>query len=309
MSAGFRSRARRLAGVALALGTVSLGAQQVFRTGTDVVLLNVTVLDGTGRLVSGLNREDFQVFEDGLPQTVTNFSRDPRPIALSLVIDSSTSMEERMSIAQQAAIGFVKRLTPRDVAQIMDFDSQAIELQPFTNDTSALETAILRTSAGGSTSLYNAVYVALSALREIRAETAADIRRQAIVLLSDGEDTSSVLKYEDVLALAKRSEVIVYPIGLRSRSEKPTEGWNEAEFFLRSLAQETGGRLYPVDDAKQLETIYGQIADELANQYTLGYTSTNTKQDGAWRRITLKMTTPNATARTKSGYFGPKAPR
>ena len=295
----------------LVLATVAVTAtptaQQVFRSGTDVVLLNVTVLDEKGRLVGGLEREEFRVLEDGAPQTITNFVREPRPIALSLVIDSSTSMEERMATAQQAAIGFVRRLNPRDIAQVIDFDSQAIELQPFTSDAEALERAIKRTSAGGSTSLYNAVYVALNALRDVRPETQADIRRQAIVLLSDGEDTTSLKTSEDVLDFAKRSEVIIYSIGLRSRTDTPTRGWNEAEFVLRSLAQDTGGRLYPVNDAAQLESIYAQIAEELANQYTLGYTSTNTRQNGAWRRIAVQMMRPGLSARTKSGYYAPKS--
>jgi Ca-activated chloride channel family protein len=302
---------RRLSPVAALLAalaaTAAVGAQQVFRSGTDVVLLNVTVVDEHNRLVGGLDRDAFQVFEDGVPQTITNFAREPRPIALSLVIDSSTSMEERMATAQQAAIGFVQRLNERDIAQVIDFDSQAIELQPFTSDGEALQRAIKRTSPGGSTSLYNAVYVALTALRNVRPETQADIRRQAIVLLSDGEDTTSLKTSEDVLDLAKRSEVIIYPIGLRSRTDTPTRGWNEAAFVLRSLAQETGGRMYPVNDAAQLDSIYSQIAEELANQYTLGYTSTNTRQNGAWRRINVQTTRPGTIARTKSGYYGPKS--
>jgi Ca-activated chloride channel family protein len=292
------------------LGGVSLVAQtQVFRGGTDVVLLNVTVLDGAGHNVSGLTVNDFQVFEDGILQQVSNFSREPRPIALSLVIDSSTSMEQRMATAQQAAIGFVRRLTARDVAQVIDFDSQPIVLQPFTNDAAALEKAIQRTSAGGSTSLYNAVYIALSELRQVRAETAADIRRQAIVLLSDGDDTSSLKTAEEVVDLAKRTDTLVYAISLRDKEERARGQWSEADFVLRSLAQETGARAYFVNDVTELEAIYVQIADELANQYTLGYTSTNTKRDGAWRRIVVKTTRPGQAARTRTGYFGPKASR
>jgi Ca-activated chloride channel family protein len=302
---------RRFGGLLAAAlaATTTLVAQQVFRSGTDVVLLNVTVLDENGRLVGGLEREEFKVFEDGVAQTITNFSREPRPIALSLVIDSSTSMEERMSTAQQAAIGFVKRIGARDIAQVIDFDSSAIELQPFTSDHDALERAIKRTAAGGSTSLYNAVYIALSALRDVRPETQADIRRQAIVLLSDGEDTSSLKTADDIIDFAKRSEVIIYPIALRSRTDTPTRGWNQAEFVLRSLAQETGGKLYPVNDVAQLEGIYQQIAEELANQYTLGYSSTNNRTNGAWRRIIVQTTRTSTAVRTKSGYYGPKAPR
>lgn len=297
----------------IAIGATALvagaAAQQIFRTGTDVVLLSITAADGAGRLLPGLDRADFQVYEDGVLQDISNFSRDPQPIALSLVLDTSTSMELKISVVQEAASGFVRRLSPRDAAQIIDFDSQAKILQTFTGDHDALERAVRHTQAGGSTSLYNAIYTAISELKRSRATTAEEVRRQAIVLLSDGEDTSSIVPYEDVLDLAKRSEVILYAIGLRERDSPASRGWNEAEFVLRSMAQETGGRVYFVSDIKQLSGLYEQIADELANQYTIGYTSKNPKRDGAWRRIVVKVAREGATARTKSGYFGPTGPR
>ena len=282
-------------------------ARQVFKAGTDLVLLNVTVADAAGHLVTGLNQEDFQVYEDGVLQTVTNFSRDPLPIALSIALDTSTSMERKLPVAQEAAAGFVRRLTPKDVAQIIDFDSQAQILQPFTNDKASLEQAIRRTQAGGSTSLYNALYTALSELKGVRGPQTGEVRRQAIVALSDGEDTSSLVTFDDVLDLAKRSEVGVYAIGLREKGDPAMQGkWNEADYILKTLAQETGGRPFFVDDVSQLPAIYSQIADELANQYSVGYVSKNPKRDGAWRKITLRITRPNVTARTKAGYFGPK---
>ena len=282
-------------------------ARQVFKAGTDLVLLNVTVADAAGHLVTGLNQEDFQVYEDGVLQTVTNFSREQLPIALSIALDTSTSMERKLPVAQEAAAGFVRRLTPRDVAQIIDFDSQAQILQPFTNDKASLEQAIRRTQAGGSTSLYNALYTALSELKGVRGPQTGEVRRQAIVALSDGEDTSSLVTFDDVLDLAKRSEVGVYAIGLREKGDPAMQGkWNEADYILKTLAQETGGRPFFVDDVSQLPAIYSQIADELANQYSVGYVSKNPKRDGAWRKITLRITRPNVTARTKAGYFGPK---
>jgi Ca-activated chloride channel homolog len=282
-------------------------ARQVFKAGTDLVLLNVTVADAAGHLITGLNQEDFQVYEDGVLQTVTNFSREPLPIALSIALDTSTSMERKLPVAQEAAAGFVRRLTPKDVAQIIDFDSQAQILQAFTNDKAALEQAIRRTQAGGSTSLYNALYTALSELKGARGPQTGEVRRQAIVALSDGEDTSSLVTFDDVLDLAKRSEVSVYAIGLREKGDPAMQGkWNEADYILKTLAQETGGRPFFVDDVAQLPAIYSQIAEELANQYSVGYVSKNPKRDGAWRRITVRITRPNVTARTKAGYFGPK---
>jgi Ca-activated chloride channel homolog len=298
---------------ALACATALAGpvaARQVFKSGTDLVLLNVTVADSAGHLVTGLTQEDFQVYEDGVQQTVTNFSRDPLPIALSILLDTSTSMDRKLPVAQEAATGFARRLTARDVAQIIDFDSQAQILQTFTNDKAALEQAIRRTQAGGSTSLFNALYTALSELKNIRAQTATDVRRQAIVALSDGEDTTSLVTFEDVLDLAKRSETGVYAIGLREKGDPAMSGrWNEADYVLKTLAQETGGRPFFVDDVSQLPAIYSQIADELSNQYSVGYVSKNPKRDGVWRRITVKVVKPNVTARSKAGYFAPKDKR
>jgi len=289
-------------------GTVA--ARQVFKSGTDLVLLNVTVTDSAGHLVTGLTQENFQVYEDGVLQTVTNFSKDPLPIALSILLDSSTSMDRKLPVAQEAATGFARRLTPKDVAQIIDFDSQAQILQAFTNDKVALEQAIRRTQAGGSTSLFNALYTALSELKSVRAQATGEVRRQAIVALSDGEDTTSLVTFEDVLDLAKRSETAVYAIGLREKGDPAMSGkWNEADYVLKTLAHETGGRPFFVDDVSQLPAIYSQIADELSNQYSVGYVSKNPKRDGAWRRIIVRITKPNVTARAKAGYFGPKDKR
>jgi Ca-activated chloride channel family protein len=304
-------RAVVVACVALAAADLS-AQQQIFRGGADVVMLNVTVTDKEGRLVSGLDRTRFQVFEDGALQDITNFTRDQQPIALSLVIDTSTSMEKGLPIAQEAAVGFTRRLRPNDVAQVMTFNSRAELIQDFTSDREALERAIRRTHAGGSTALYNAVYMALDDLKRAIARSPDALRRQAIVVLSDGEDTSSLVGYEQVMESAKRSEVAVYTIALRPRENGAPRGFNEADFVLRTLAQDTGGRSYRVEEIAQLPAIYQQIADELANQYTMGYTSKNPKRDGAWRRIVVKATqpsTPSIATRTKSGYFAPTASR
>jgi len=288
----------------LVLAAPSLTAQ-VFRGAADLVVLNVTVSDADARLVGRLQQTDFQVLEDGLPQEIALFRSGQQPIALSILVDTSTSMEKKLPVAQEAAIGFVRRLGPSDMAQVMSFDSRADTLQDFTGDKLALESAIHRTRAGGSTALYIAVYTALRDLEREVAHRPEDIRRQAIVVLSDGEDTSSVIDYDQVIDAAKHSNVTIYTIALRDRRETPPHGFNEADFVLRTFAQETGGRLYHVDDAAQLPGIYQQIADELTTQYTIGYSSRNPKRDGAWRRITVKVNRPATAARTKSGYYAP----
>ena len=284
--------------------------QQTFKSVTDLVLLTITVTDGANRLVAGLEQEDFQVFEDNVPQDISNFSRQPQPIALSLVIDTSASMEGKMPIAQEAAMGFIRRMGPDDRAQIIDFDSQSRILQGFTAERDKLEAAIKRTDPGGSTALHNAVYTSITELKRMRQESGPQIRRQAIVLLSDGEDTSSIVRYEDVLDLAKRSEVVIYAIGLREKlKEGARPGFKQADYDLKQLSSETGGKAFSADDAAQLPAIYSQIADELANQYSLAYMSKNNKRDGAWRKILVRTVRPNMVARTKTGYFGPAVPR
>ena len=126
----------------------------------------------------------------------------------------------------------------------------------------------------------------------------------AIVVLSDGEDTSSLVSFDEVLDLAKRSETAIYAIGLRSRDER-SRGFSDAEFVLRQLTQQTGGRVFFTRDISELASVYGQIADELSSQYTLGYTSRNPKRDGAWRLIVVRVSAPNASARAKQGYYAP----
>ncbi len=273
--------------------------------------LNVTVAEnGANRYATDLEQANFLVYEDGVKQDVTYFTRANLPIALALLIDTSASMESRLQTAQDAAIGFAKRLRTQDMAEVVDFDSRVIVLQAFTNDAGQLEQAIRRTSAGGSTSMYNAVYIALKDLKKVLAQNVDEIRRQAIVLLSDGEDTSSLLPFEEVLDLAKRSETSIYTIGLRSPDGiGVSRGFKEAEFVLKQLAQETGGRSFFPTQVTELAGIYGQISDELSSQYTIGYSSKNPKKDGAWRRVVVRVDKPNLVARTKQGYFGPTLPR
>ncbi len=276
-----------------------------FRTGIDLVSLNVTVTDASARFVTDLERDDFSVFEDGVKQDITFFNKSTLPIALALMLDTSASMEAKLPVAQEAAIGFVRRLRPQDLAEVIDFDSRVTILAPFTANAAELEQAIRKTSAGGSTSLYNAVYIALKDLKKLVARNVEEIRRRAIVLLSDGEDTSSLLPYEEVLDLARRSETAIYSIGLRSSDPIANRGFKEAEFELRQLAQETGGRAFFINSVADLAKIYGEISDELSSQYTLGYVSKNQRRDGAWRRIVVRINGKPFTARTKQGYFAP----
>ncbi len=283
--------------------------QQPFRVGVELVSLNVIVSDATGHYITDLEPENFSVFEDGVKQDVSFFNKTNLPIALCVLLDTSASMDTKLQTAQEAAIGFAKRMREQDLTEVIDFDSRVVTLQPFTNKAGELEQAIRRTSAGGSTSLYNAVYIALKDLKKVMAKNVDEIRRQAIVVLSDGEDTSSLLPFEEVLDLAKRSETAIYTIGLRSTENASTasKGFREAEFVLRQLSQQTGGRAFFPNHVNELAGVYGQISDELSSQYTIGYSSKNPKRDGSWRRVVVRTDRPSTSARTKQGYFAPSA--
>jgi Ca-activated chloride channel family protein len=295
-----------LAVVLAAAAVAGIAAQQRFRAGVELVSLTVTATDPGGKYITDLSQDDFDVFEDGAKQQITFFSKTQQPISLALLIDTSASMEERMGIAQEAAVGFARQLHKDDQAEVIDFDSQVRILAPFTNDGAALEKAIRATTANGSTSLYNAIYISLKDLKKARTASPDDIRRQAIVLLSDGDDTSSLVEFDEVLDLARRSETAIYAIGLR-QGEIGRREFKEAEFVLRQLSQETGGHVYFPTDARELPKIYQSIWEELSSQYTIAYSSSNPKRDGAWRRIQIRVKRPGVIARTKTGYYGPTA--
>ena len=226
---------------------------------------------------------------------------------MSLLLDTSASMEEHLPTLQVAATNFVKRLRDSDVAQVIDFDSRVEIRQAFTSNQSRARVrdsdrpwpVVRRRCTTRSTSRSGS-------LAKVRAVVEEDVRRQALIVFSDGEDTSSLLSFDEVLDLAKRSETAIYTIALRG-ADLQAKGFREAEFVLRALARETGGRAFFPMKIDDLAAVYAQIADELASQYTIGYTSLNPKRDGAWRRLAVQVSRPSNTARTKNGYYAPRA--
>lgn len=283
--------------------TATLTAQRTpFRASVDVVALTVTVTGDGGRYVSDLAASDFVVLEEGRPQEISFFQREPSPLAVSLLVDSSGSMQKELPRAQQAATEFVARLRDEDVAQVVDFDRGIQVLQPFTNDREALTRAINRMSARGSTSMYNAVYIALRELGALASPPDGEVRRDVVVVLSDGEDTSSLVTFDQLLDAAKRSRTVIYAIGLGLGTTNTRRGSVPPQVALRTLTQETGGRLFMPRDSSALSGIYQAIADELASQYVIGYTSNNPDRPG-WRRVSVRVTRPGTHTRTRAGYY------
>jgi len=273
-----------------------------FRVTVDLISLNVTVTDTRNRFVTDLLQEDFSVFEDGISQEISVFSREDLPIRLVLLMDTSASMDEKMTFAQEAAVNFVGEMKEDDLSEVVEFGSKAHVLQPFTADIEKLNRAIRMTQAGGTTSLYNALYIALKNLNRRR----QDIRRQAIIVLSDGEDTSSLVTFEQVMELSKDTDVTIYTISVRKPSGRRGRAFSEAEHVLKKLAEETGGQWFFPSQIQELEEVYARIATELKSQYALGYVSNNPKRDGSWRRVVVQTSHPNLLVRTKLGYYAPK---
>lgn len=274
-----------------------------FRVSVDLISLNVTVTDFRNRFITDLTRDDFRVFEDGVHQELDVFSQEDLPLRMILLLDSSASMEEKMGFAQQAAVRFIGQMKDDDLTEVVEFGSKAHIIQPFTANAEELSKAILRTQAGGTTSLYNALYIALKDLSRRR----SDIRRQAIVVLSDGEDTSSLVSFDQVLELTKDTDVTIYTISLRREGARKGKYFSEAEHVLKKLAEETGGQWFFPDHIDELESVYARIAKELKSQYSMGFFSNNTRRDGSWRRVVVQTTSEEGLlVRTKLGYYAPR---
>ena len=279
-----------------------------FRSGASLVALNVTVFDGSKRAVSGLLAEDFAIYEDGVQQRVQFFESSGVPIDLILLIDASSSMRDKMTVVHEAALGFLETLRDGDRGAVVSFSDTVNVAQPLTSDRAALTTAVTSTRAAGATALHNALYVSLKEFGR-SAQQRSDVRRQAIAVLSDGEDTSSLVSFDDVLGLARRSGVGIYPIRLQSEfasiraNRDENKYFSESAYSMKTLAQETGGQAYFPAIIGELKNVYAGIAQELATQYSIGYTPTNARRDGRFRRIVVRLPAqPNLKPRARAGY-------
>jgi len=277
-----------------------------FEVGIEVINLNLSVTDSRNNYVTDLTEKNFAVFEDGIRQELSLFTHENLPISLAVLLDTSASMEEKLPVARAAAVRFAKTLRPQDAAMVMQFNDRSTVLQDYTNDQALLEGAINRTQASGPTALHNALYITLKDLN--RQKKAGELRRRAVVLLTDGEDTASLVSDEQVLDLARKSEINIYAISLRPNrpQDRARLAFSQAEYVLTALTRDTGGRVFFPNSLSELEAVYDRIAEELRTQYSLGYVSSNRRRDGKWRRIVVR--TPERDElqiRHKLGYFAP----
>jgi Ca-activated chloride channel family protein len=278
----------------------------LFRSGASLVALNVTVTGPDKRFVAGLALNDFAVYEDGIQQDLQFFESNAVPVDLIVLIDASSSMRHRLDIVHQAALGFINTLRPGDRGAVVAFNDNVSVVQGLTGDRALLESAVKGIVANGGTALNNAIYVALKQFGRSARDT-SQIRRQALAVLSDGNDTASLLSFDDVLEVAHKSGVTVYPIALASDFEPQpagTRGFSQSQYSMRKLAQETGAQAFFPLKVHELPAIYAAIAQELSYQYSIGYSPRDPRPDGRFRRIDVRVTTrPELKPRARTGYI------
>lgn len=273
---------------------------EVVRINTDLVVMNVTVVDAQGKYVHGLKRSDFKVFEDGREQPaeiISTFGTEETPFAAVILLDTSGSMESRMSLARSAAIRFLDGLRPDDVAAVYKFDAEIEKVQDF-SPSRDLASMAFGLRARGMTSLNDAIVRAAQDLAE-RPE-----KRRAIVVLSDGMDTRSRASAEKALNRALAAQATIYTVDM-SASHGPNVGNQQNAAVLRNFAAKSGGRFVATPGGQALREAFAGIIEELSNQYTIAYRPTNRARDGKWRTLEVKLTRPELAARTRKGYRAP----
>ncbi|MDQ2975868.1 MAG: VWA domain-containing protein [Acidobacteriota bacterium] len=274
---------------------------EVVRVDTDLVVLNVTVTDKTGQYIPGLRLADFKIFEDGqeIPaQLISSFTVHESPFASVVLLDTSSSMETRLSLARSAAIRFLDRLREEDVAAVYKFDTKVELLQEFSGGRDLAPMAF-GVRARGMTTLNDAIVDAAKALSE-RPE-----KRKAIVVLSDGLDTFSKASSEKALETALAVGATIYAVDMSAIETGPGHD-HQSALVLKSFAEKTGGRFVATPGGPALRDAFANIADELGHQYTVAYRPLNRAHDGKWRKLEVKVSNPDLIVRTRKSYRAPR---
>src|SRR5882724_4261693 len=276
----------------------------IFRSETRLVVLPTTVVDKSGHLVTDLTKDQFTVYENGVVQPITKFKREDVPVSLGLVIDNSGSMRDKRAKVEAANVALIKDSNPDDEVFVVNFNDEAFLDLPhnkdFTNDIKELEEALTRVDSRGGTAMRDAIRMSIDHVKDKGHKD-----KRALVIVTDGNDNSSVISIESLVKAAQQSEVLIYGVGLLGEEERREA--QRAQRALKTLAEATGGEVFFPKDLAEVDKIAHQVARDIRNQYTIEYTPSNTVMDGAYRKIeiTAKATgTPKV--RTRSGYYATK---
>jgi len=272
--------------------------QPTFRSGVDLVTFGVTVVDRKGKLITDLTRADFEVLEDGAPQTVTQFARglgdgEGPATHLGLMLDTSASMERDLKLARSAAIRFLNLVPEAEDITLVDFDTEVRVTRYPQRDFARLVERIRMRKPDGWTALYDALGVYLDGASKRNGRT-------ILVMYTDGADSRSRLRFADLMDLLKASHVTVYAVGLVERTGRLR---SEVSMRLQQMVAATGGQAFFPSSLDDLDESYEQVLAEIRSQYQLGYSSTNTALDGTWREVQIKVLRPDVRLRSRKGYF------
>ena len=279
--------------------------QPTLRVDTNMVLINVTVTDPLNRFVTGLEAENFKLFEDKSEQRIASFASEDAPLSVGLVFDASSSMGSKLQKARLATAQFFKTANPEDEFFLVQFNDKPEMIQGFTTNTEEIQNRLTFTQAKGRTALLDGIYMALNHMKKARNT------RKAILVLSDGGDNSSRYTETEIKNLVREADVQIYAIGLfegmSGRSRTPEE--MSGPGLLNDIAEQTGGRHFPVENINDLPDVAAKVGMELRNQYVIGYIPTNTTRDGKYRRVQVKINPirglPTLRAFWRQGYHAP----
>ncbi len=285
--------------------SVALRPGKVIRADVDLALVNVTVTDPFNRLVTGLDQDNFRVFEDNIEQEITTFSAEDVPISIGVIFDFSGSMSNKIDKAREAALEFFKTANPQDEFFLVTFNERAELTSTFTNSVEDLQSRMMVTAPHGRTALLDAIYLGLSQMR------GAHNAKRALLILSDGGDNHSRYNENDIKRLVKEADTQLYaigifdPLGYRNRTPEELNG----PTLLSEITELTGGRVFAVEHLNDLPDIATKIGMELRNQYVLGYKPSNHIHDARWRKIKVKLRPPKGlpplSVYSKTGYYAP----
>jgi VWFA-related protein len=281
------------------------GPRANIRVDTTLVLIPVTVTDPLNRFVTGLEKEHFRLYEDKAEQQVTHFASEDAPLSVGLVFDASGSMGNKLLKSRQAAAQFFKTANPEDEFFLVQFSDRPEVVVPFTNQTEEIQNRLAFTHSKGRTALLDAIYLTMNVMKK------AHNPRKAVLVISDGGDNSSRYTQSEIKNVVREADVQIYaigifePIGSRGRTAEELSGPS----LLTEVAEQTGGRHFPVDNLNELPDVAAKVGIELRNQYVLGYTPANQQRDGKYRRVVVKVVQPRGLPPLRAfwrlGYYAP----
>jgi len=272
----------------------------VFRSDIRIVVCHTSVIDKSGHLVTNLGKDAFTVYENKIKQEIARFKREDLPVSLGLVIDNSGSMRNKLDKVKAAAVALVEASNKDDEVFVVNFnDSAYLDLLPgkdFTNSIPELQQALAKIDTRGGTAMRDAIQMSIEHLKKAHRD------KKVLVVITDGNDNSSLVNMETLMRNAHQSEVLIYGVGLLTEEEHREAA--RAKKALNDLAEATGGKTFFPKAVEEVDAVAQQVAHDIRNQYTIEYSPSNSKMDGTFRAIRIAVRAPgNPTVRTRSGYY------